>query len=253
MKASIFDKGNMVNLWIFVSETQRKSITKTESIKSKNIFVSRNSFDDKIYTKKLATTKKKTGQVIYCSIPDRGLETLIKIWPKIRRSVPKAKLIVTSGFTLWGYSQTDNDQICKKIYDQARKTKGIVLLKAIPKKQLANIQAESTLFLYPTNFNEMFCISALECMRVGTPLVCSHRAALIERVKDGKNGHLILGQAGSNAYNKEFIKKTISLLKDPDRLNRISHEAKEASKHQGTACLAEEWEKFLLGKLNNHE
>ena len=80
-------------------------------------------------------------------------------------------------------------------------------------KDLAKIQAESEIMLYPTDFNEMFCISALECLATSTPIITSKRAALIERVEDGRNGFLIEGKPGTDNFNTEFVNKAVSFLK----------------------------------------
>ena len=93
--ASQLDKDGDVNMWISVSDTQKGFIEKKETIRPENWFVTRNAFDEDIYTDELRKIKKIKNQAIYCSAPDRGLKYLLDIWPEIKERVTDAKLMVT--------------------------------------------------------------------------------------------------------------------------------------------------------------
>lgn len=247
--ATQLDKNGDVNMWISVSNTQKEFIEKKEIIKPENWFITRNAFDEEIYTGTLRKTKKVKNQAIYCSAPDRGLDYLLDMWPKIKERVPDAKLVVTGSFALWGVSDEENNRIFKEIYDKASKLKDITTFKRLSKQELAKLQAESEVMLYPTGFNEMFCIVALECFAVGTSIISSKRAAMIERVESGKNGFLVELPYGSSVYNQEFINKACYFFENQSIKDVFSKNALEVSTNMNFKQLAKEWETEFLKRL----
>jgi len=246
--ATKFDQEKKVNLWIFVSNTQKDFILKSETVDNKNIFVTRNAFDANIYCK-LKNIKKVSGQAIYCSAPDRGLSLLLDFWPSIKKEIPWAKLIVTSSFALWGNTDSEYDLFFKNLYQKVTKLKDVFLLKRCSKKELSILQAESELMLYPTIFNEMFCISALECLSVGTPIISTSKAAIKERIINGVNGYLISGSANSFLYKQKFIKQTVKLFKNNSLRKSFSNQAINLTTSLNFDNLALDWEKEIIKRL----
>ena len=247
--ASQLDKNGDVNMWISVSNTQKEFIGRKEVIRPENWFVTRNAFDEEIYTDTLRKIKKVKNQVIYCSAPDRGLKSLFEMWPQIKERISDAKLMVTGSFALWGVSDEENNRIFKGIYDKAFKLKDVTVFQRLSKYELAKLQAESEVMLYPTDFNEMFCISALECFAVSTPIISSRKAAMIERVKDGENGFLIDLSYKSPAYKKEFIDKACYFLENQSIKDIFSQNALKVSNKMNFEQLAREWEYEFLKRL----
>lgn len=247
--ASEFDEKGIVNMWISVSETQKSFIERGEKIDEKNWFITRNAYDENIYTDELRLTKKIKNQTIYCSAPDRGLKFLLEMWPAIKKEVPNATLMTTGSYALWGTSDEENKRIFGDIYSSKEHLNGVSFLQRISKKDLAKIQAESELMLYPTDFNEMFCISALECLATGTPIITSKRAALIERVEDGRNGFLIEGKPGTDNFKNEFVNKAVSCLKSEKLKREFSQSAIASVSGFDFKSLAESWEAEFLKRL----
>lgn len=247
--ASQLDENGDVNMWISVSVTQKEFIERKEVIRPENWFVTRNAFDEEIYTDSLRKIKKVKNQVIYCSVPDRGLKSLFEMWSEIKERIPDAKLVVTGSFALWGVSDEENNRIFKEIYDKVFKLKDVTIFQRLSKYELSKFQAESEVMLYPTDFNEMFCISALECFAAGTPIISSRKAAMIERVKDGENGFLIDLPYKSPAYKKEFIDKACYFLENQSTKNVFSQNALKVSNKMNFEQLAREWEYEFLKRL----
>ncbi len=137
--ATLLDRKGDVNMWISVSNTQKKFIEKKESIKKNNWFVTRNAFDEKLYNNKLRKIKKKKNQIIYCSAPDRGLKYLLNFWPEIKQKIPDAKLIVTGSYALWGTSDEENARIFQDIYKKASYLKDVSILQRLSKNKLAKL------------------------------------------------------------------------------------------------------------------
>ena len=247
--ATNLDKNEIVNTWIAVSETQKQFIEKNESIKNDNWFVSSNAFDEKIYNQILQNAKKIDSQMIYCSAPDRGLKYLLEYWEEIKSHIENATLIISGSYALWGNADEENDLFFNDIYNKALTLDGVILKKRLSKFDLANFQATSKLMIYPTTFNEMFCISALECLSVGTPVISTAMAAMNERVENGKNGFLIKGYPSESKYKLDFIENIIRVLSDKKMYDSFSNNAKIYNREKNFANLAKQWETYILKRL----
>jgi glycosyltransferase involved in cell wall biosynthesis len=171
------------------------------------------------------------------------------MWTETKERVPDAKLVVTGSFALWGVSDEENNRIFGEIYNKVSKLKDVTIFQRLSKPELAKLQAESEVMLYPTDFNEMFCISALECFAIGTPIISSKKAAMIERVKDGENGYLIDLPYKSPAYRKEFIDKACYFLENQNIKDTFSKNALNSSVNMDFEQLAKEWEFEFLKRL----
>ncbi|MCX6155154.1 MAG: glycosyltransferase family 4 protein [Candidatus Kapabacteria bacterium] len=245
------DQRGLVNLWIAVSETQKKFIERKEFIDPEHWFVSRNGLDVAIY-EELKNNSKIPGQVIYCSAPDRGLSFLLDYWSDIVSKVPFAKLIITGSWSLWGNADEENGRFFEELYQKAKSLPRVELLKRVSKKRLAQLQSQSQLMMYPTVFNEMFCISALECMAVGTPVISNSRAAMSERIVSGVDGVLISGEPGELKFREELIATTVALLRDEKSLGRLSVNAITSTLSSSHNDIAEEWEMEFINRLNKN-
>lgn len=246
--ATKYDKTGKVNLWIAVSETQKQYIEVAENIQKENWFVSRNAYDEDLYGKK--DIDKKPGQLIYCSAPDRGLVHLLHYWDEIRSRAQNVSLHVTGSFALWGNADEENYRFFSDLYNLNSNLEDVTFHGRLNKKDLAELQAESVLMAYPTTFDEMYCISALECMSVGTPVISTERAAMIERVLDCSNGYLIKGHPSELEYREAFISKIVSLVNDIDQLDKIASEARKSVSGLDFLSLAREWELEFNSRLN---
>ena len=239
--AGKLDADGRVNLWIAVSETEKSFVEQGEEISQENWFITRNGIDGDVYNEQIRKTKKVPGRAIYCSAPDRGLTYLLSYWPKIRERVPHAELIVTGSFALWGNADEENDRFFSDIYSRADEFK-ITFLKRIPKEELAVLQASSCAMLYPTKFDEMYCISAIECMSVGTPVVSNARAAMIERIDNGIDGYLLNGGPDTEGFEEQFIDRAVDLLSNEQRRLELGRAAIGRTSHLSYRALARKWE-----------
>jgi len=125
--------------------------------------------------------KKKDNTVIYGSAYYRGLEALLKMWPKIREEVPKAKLNIYYGWQSWVKAE-GKDELYYRITDKLAELKdqGVTEHGRISHKELAKKYAESKVWAYPTEFNEIFCITAVKANLAGCKPVITDVAALKE-------------------------------------------------------------------------
>ena len=121
----------------------------------------------------------------YFSSYDRGLETLLHMWPKIRERVPDATLSIYYGWNLFDalHAHNANMQAFKhRILRQLDSLKklGVTEYGRVSHAELARAMEEISVWLYPTDFTETFCITALKTAEAGMQQVCTNVGALPE-------------------------------------------------------------------------
>ena len=130
--------------------------------------------------------EKFPGLMLYCSSPDRGLETLLLDWPKIYNANPGLELWITYGFDII-------DQISK----YSPKTKqfkehmlslmnhvGIKFLGKLSKDRMEEAYWKATYWIHPVNKadSELFCLNAIKSRYCKAVPVVNKIGALKETV-----------------------------------------------------------------------
>lgn len=130
---------------------------------------------------------------IYGSSPDRGLEPLLTdIWPKIVEKVPDAELHVYYGFTPTFDTVHRNHPAMMEWKTKMLKlllaTKGVKYHGRVGQMELAQAYAQSHVWLYPTPFGEISCVTAMKAQAMGAMPFTSGYAALAETQQHGWKG-----------------------------------------------------------------
>jgi glycosyltransferase involved in cell wall biosynthesis len=119
--------------------------------------------------------KKIRNRFIFTSIPDRGLQPLFDIWPRIKRDIPDASLVVTSDYRLWGEG---NDRGNSRYMSQVISLADVTLLSAVPRERLIQEQLLADIHVYPCLYEELFCLSVMESQVAGVYPITSDFGAL---------------------------------------------------------------------------
>ena len=208
-----YAKLGFVNLVITISQHQKDRFQAQHSIDENLYFVSNAGVVVSDYDR--TDVQKVPGRCIYCSVPDRGLKDLVKIWPMIVKEVPWATLHVTGGFELWGLDVPLSHQpaLEELLRMESVPEDGVSYLGVIPREDLIREQLESQVMLLPGNPNspEMCCISLSECAAAGNALVVGSVAALPERVEPWRTG-FIINRADEPRWYREFAGRVRNLL-----------------------------------------
>jgi glycosyltransferase involved in cell wall biosynthesis len=166
-------------------------------------------------------------QVIYSSNPNRGLNRLKEYWQELSDIIPGIHLTVTygwQGLSTWSKDPKWQAEVEKDKEDTeawAKAAGNVNFTGRLVKKELAKVMLNSSLSLYPTNFWETFCLTALENQAAGVPTVTTNIGALQNTLCPTANV-LINETPGSDEYRKIFINSTAMLLKNPDILKSFS-------------------------------
>lgn len=178
---------------------------------------------------------------LYSSTPERGLRQLIRQWYAIHNEIPDAQLLITGGFELYGMTPERAAHMSEGLYRIVASLPRARYLGPIPRSELIALQLQASLLLYPSVYDEMCCIAALEMHAAGCAIVTTERAALAERVRDGIDGYLIPGTPGTPAYDEFFLERVIELLRNPERARKFGRAGREEARKYDHKVLAKQW------------
>ena len=174
---------------------------------------------------------KEKGKAIYCSVPRRGLAELAKMVPEIKKKAPDFNLVITSDYRLWGQEDPMNQEFREMFKDLDY----VKFLGKIPRKELVYHQKTSQVMAYPSNYEECFCIAAMECMAAGAVPVTTDLGALTTTVGNG-------GIRLSNRKMKEeFVDSVVKLLTDESVRMEFETKGREIAKQHDWRLIAKEW------------
>lgn len=180
---------------------------------------------------------------IYASSPDRGLDTLLDMWPEISNAHPKARLKVFYGFNKWFDMRYANDKGMMewkaRLLDQMETDPTITYYGSVGQDVLAKEIASSGTWLYPTTFGETSCITAMKMQCGGAVPVTTNYGALHDTVVDGHK----MGEALEPIFDKaEFLRTAISVIGNKEHQNAIrTGMIPRAKMTFGWDAVAKEW------------
>ncbi|MDY6842643.1 MAG: glycosyltransferase [Thermodesulfobacteriota bacterium] len=67
----------------------------------------------------------------------------------------------------------------------------VVYMGSIDPEKKSELMGKAYALVYPTNFNEPFCVSAVEAMACGTPVVAFHQGSMAEVISHRQTGFLV--------------------------------------------------------------
>ena len=188
--------------------------------------------------------------LVYGSSYDRGLEHLLNMWPDVRKAVPEAKLRVFYGWTLFdvGYANNPERMAWKQKINDLMKQDGIIHLGRISHGAVRKEFETAGIWVYPTHFGEISCITGMKAQAFGAIPVVIDYAALVETVQHGvKVTGDIYDQETKDAYKKELV----SLLNDPERQEKIRTTMIPWAREKfGWNLVAEQWDKEFKSDMS---
>jgi hypothetical protein len=210
---------------IGISNWQKEYIINKLNIPKEYIYVSRNAIYNQRFLNK--NIKKNPYRFIYSSYPDRGLNYLIDMIPKI-----KEKYIDTTLYIFCNKTRIDKDTLNK-----IENLDYIYLHPRINQNELAIEFLKSDIWLYPTNFQETYCITVLEAMASKTFIATVNYAGLGEIV-EGKG---IACDAPIEENLNVLLNKLYFVLERPILKEYLIEKAYEWAMEQTYEKLTHEW------------
>jgi glycosyltransferase involved in cell wall biosynthesis len=156
-------------------------------------------------------------RVIWSSSPDRGLGRLLDMWPAILKAHPGAELHVYYGFEGWEKSIAIRDAMaerrsCERLKLRIQDAANVILHGRVGQMDLVHAFLLSHLWLYPTDFLETFCITALEACAAGCKMVATGIGALPETAMGAR---FVQPPAMRSGYEEEFLAAVELVLAAP--------------------------------------
>ena len=212
-----------IDYTIAVSDWHKEHILKEfPSVEREKVIVLKNGIDPKLFN--YDGTPKK-NKLIYSSTPYRGLDILLDVFPEIKEQVPDAELYVYSSLLLYGHYGEKEDHKFKHLYDQAKRTDGVVYKGSVTQSELAESIKNTKVMAYPSTYPETSCIGIMENISSGSVVVASNLAAIPETMPEGC-GVLLPAPATSIQFKKDFVKAVVELLKNDDKLKELQKNCK---------------------------
>jgi glycosyltransferase involved in cell wall biosynthesis len=215
------------------------------------VWVTRNGIDLARFDQQVARDPHKC---VYSSSADRGLESLLQMWPRIRAAVPGASLSVMYGFANWEKmaAQRGDRESLRRI-DRIKgaldvlKSAGVTYRGRVNQAELAREYLSAGVWTYPTWWSETSCIGAMEAQMAGLILITSPIAALKETV--GPRGVMIEGDWMAADYQNRFVAATIGALTGEGPQVERARQAVQryAREHFSWDGVCDSWERELLG------
>jgi hypothetical protein len=159
---------------------------------------------------------------VFTSVPERGLDIFISLWPEIKHNFPQASLVVTSDYRLWGSAYPLNE----RYRSQALGMKDIKFKGAIKRKDLIVEQLSADVMAYPCVYDELFCIAVSEACISGAYPITSTTGAL----GTTNLGFQIEGNPKSRVWQHTFLDDVFTFLSSPEKeiwRNQVMWEGRE--------------------------
>jgi hypothetical protein len=210
---------------IGITDWQKKNTVRILNVPEDNIVVSRNA----IYMERFINkdVEKTRHRFIYSSAPERGLDYLIQLIPKIKEKYDDTTL----------YLFVNKDYIDSNTLNIIDSLDYVYLKERIPQDQLAVEFLKSDVWFYPTNFSESYCITALEAMASKCLIATVDYCGLGNIVK----GKGILCEPPIQDNVDELIDKLFFVLERPALKNHFINTAYNWVANQTYEKLAQEW------------
>ena len=209
---------------LVLSNWHKDYVASHTGIPERLVKLTRNAIYSSRFTKDI---QKIPFRFVYISDPSRGLHHLIDMIPAIKEKYPLTTLSVF----------TRIEHIDEKLMIRIKELDYIDLQPRISQDKINEELLKSDIWLYPTDFQETYCISALEAMAAGCLVASVKYAGLIDTV--GDRG--IMCDHPIEKNKDHFIKKLCFVLDRPEIKKRYVDKAREWALSQTYENLAKEW------------
>lgn len=207
-----------------------------------------NGIDTKVFD---VPIEKDPMLIINTSSPDRSLSALLDCFEDIKSRVPEAKLKWAYGWKIFDDVHASNEEIMKwkEVQVERMRQLGVEECGRLSHGEVANLYLKANVFLYPTEFAEIHCISAVKAQAAGAEPICTDFAALDETVQFGFKAHSDktkdtwappgLFDFGLKSPEKkaEIVEATVKQLKNPI----VNEEMRQWAKKYDWGLVAKEW------------
>ncbi len=197
------------------------------------------------------------NMMLCTSSPDRCLGALLRMLPIIRTEVPDAEIHWAYGFKSGiakGGIENDNRPEVKEWTQSIKKlineTEGFVDLGRLNQKDISELYKKADIFVYPTRFPEIDCISLTKAMSAGAVPLVTPAGAMAEKMgikfqcaQNVSNNVSIDSSLESGTLFDNYVKEVIKTLKN-ERKN--THEMqRNTNEKYNWSTVTDQWVKYF--------
>jgi GR25 family glycosyltransferase involved in LPS biosynthesis/glycosyltransferase involved in cell wall biosynthesis len=199
---------NRIDGVIVLTEFHKQLTRRNYSIPENKIHVIGNAIlTDKFLAQNITKDRYK---FIYTSCPKRGLDILLKLFPVIHGEFPDAQLYIYRGDESFTEGQREEMKKYPYIHYMGAKSNDVVIQEFL----------SAGVWLYPTNFVETYCISALEAQMAGCMCITSQIGSLPEII--GNRGVVVMSEYNSTQYIEDVLRSVRIFLKTDLYDNKVA-------------------------------
>ena len=215
------------------------------------------------YIDEIDLSKKDKNHFVYNASVTKGLKPLLNdIWPKVKEQIPNAHLTVIGGYYRFreGAEPDAQEKDLHAFEESISEDLNVTFTNVIPQKQIADILANATYMIYPTDFPETFGISSLESLLYKTPIITSRFGALEETAIDlacyktnyasVPNG--LFPHIDAEAQSNIFISKVLEAYSDDYLLQQKQNYCDVIDDIYGWDTIALQWKQQFYFKLEKY-
>ena len=177
---------------------------------------------------------KVENRLIFTSVPARGLDELFKVYPIIQQAIPKVSLAITSDYRLWGCGAGN-----EMFRNRWAGTSNVQFFGALPREKYIIELLKADILLYPSVYDELFCVSVAESQYAGAYPITSSSGAL-----PTTNMGMVLAETPPHRI---YADRTIELLRNRDELKRLQDEVKQkALERFSPERILKQWDELIF-------
>jgi glycosyltransferase involved in cell wall biosynthesis len=226
-----------------------------DTVPEEKLWVARNAIE---VDKTKDAPPRNPKRVVYCSSPDRGLLTAAKVFQRAKAIDPELEFVVTYGITPWArkmFAKQNHGFIpdlgrdgsfdeYERTLHRALDACDAMVLNRVGFEEMRGLMLSSGVWLYPTRFPEISCMSAMEAQSAGMVVCATRYGALAETISPTAFPALPeLEEYGDipEAWYDEAAKMLVAATKVPTTAAMRRMQAKEANDRFNVESLAQEW------------
>lgn len=163
--------------------------------------------------------KNRTYDIGFFSSCDRGLDNVIGLLPEIEEKLGrKVKTVWAYGFQSFDAVHKNNPEMMKYKWQLIRGMNqvGIENKDRLSHEELAKLMKDTKVWFYPTEFTEIFCITALKAQEAGCIPVTTGCYALEETVTNSKYTVKCEDINTNVERRKEIVEAVVKALQDDE-------------------------------------
>ncbi len=189
-------------------------------------------------------------KILHHNTPWRGLNVVLRAMQDIKN--PNITLDVYSSTQVYGDEfKKQNDDQFKLLYDQAKKLPNVNYIGYKPNEYILEHMTNYHLYVYPSTFEETFCVSAMEALAAGVHVITNNYGALYETCSEWPVYVNYSDNFETMARDTAAaIEVASNYLHEPFIQEHLNEQQKFYKRFYSWNKKGMEWESFLRGAIN---